>query len=78
MRLDDDAYLDTPSRSIGEIKLVVVRTAKPTFVIGAKKQHTIYRDPVPLAPHLQKVHERSKKAIAHQVKYVTSLILYNT
>ena len=71
MRLDDDNYLDTsPTHSIGEIKLVIVRTTIPEVI--AEEQHTIYRGP----PHLQKVHERSKKAIAHRVKYVSSITLY--
>ena len=72
MPLDDDTYLDTSSQSIGEIKLVIVRTTVPEVV--AEEQHTIYRAP----PHLQKVHERSKKAIGHRVKYVTILTLYDT
>jgi hypothetical protein len=70
MQLDDETYLDTsPSRSIGEIKLVISRTATPTKKVN---EHT-YDGP----PHLQKVHERSKKAIAHRVGYVDSLALYN-
>jgi len=61
---DDDTYLDTSStHSIGEIKLVIVRTTIPEVI--AEEEHTIYREP----PHLQKVHESSKKAIAHRVKY---------
>ena len=59
---DDDAYLDiSPSHSIGEIRLVIDRT---TPRIEEKKQVTTYQVP----PDLQKVHERSKKAIAHRVK----------
>jgi hypothetical protein len=73
MQLDDDTYLDTsPTHLIGEIKLVIVRTTIPEVI--AEEQRTIYRGP----PHLQKVHESSKKAIAHRVKYVASTItLYN-
>ena len=78
MRLDDDAYLDTPSHSIGEIKLIIYRTTKPkTLRKKKKKKSTIEVTP----PHsrLQKIHERStKKGIAHRVKYVASAILYNT
>ena len=61
MWLDDDTSLDTPpSHSIGEIKLVIDRTTVPTAV--PKDQNDFYVVPP------QKVHERSKKAIAHQVK----------
>ena len=70
-RLDDDSYLDTsPSHSIGEIKLVIVRTTIPKDL---EEQLTTYSGP----PQLQMVHERSKKAIAHRVKYVAVLTLYN-
>ena len=71
MRLDDDTYLDTPSHSIGEIKLVIYRTAMPKRI----QKRTIKATP-PLSC-LQKVHERSKKGMAHRVKYVASLTLYN-
>ena len=74
MHLDDDTYLDTPpSNSIGEIKLVIFRSTLLKR-IGSKKSTTSNY----LAP-AQKVHERSKKAIAHQVKYVVTggLTLYN-
>jgi hypothetical protein len=71
MRLDDDTYLDaSSSQSIGEIKFIIERTTEPKTVTAAKN-----RTYVPL-PHLQKVHERSKKAIAHRVRYVASLTLY--
>ena len=80
MRLDDDAYLDTPSHSIGEIKLIIYRTTKPKTLRKnlkkKKKKSTIEVTP----PHsrLQKIHERStKKGIAHRVKYVASATLYN-
>ena len=74
MRLDDDTYLKTPpshSESIGEIKLVIYRTT-----IAEKELE------IPMDSHVwfqgpQKVHERSKKLIAHQVKYVVGLTLYN-
>ena len=74
MRLDDDPYLDTPpshSLAIGEIKLFILRTTIPEKKI---RQNT-YDYLVPP----QKVHERSKKAIAHQVMYVVrvGLTLYN-
>ena len=73
MWLDDDTYLDTsPSHSIGEIKLVVSRTTVPRK--KARKQRSTYLAP----PHLQMVHERSKKAIAHRVGYVASFTLHNT
>lgn len=72
MQLDDDTYLDTsPSHSIGEIKLVIVRTTIPELI---KEEQRMYQEP----PQLQMVHERSKKAIAHRVKYVAILTLYNT
>ena len=74
MRLDDDTYLDTPpSQSIGEIKLVIVRTTIPEKKNRKKLTSSHYL----VLP--QKVHERSKKAIAHQVKYVIGLTfkLYN-
>ena len=65
MRLDDDMCLDT-SPSIGEIKLVIVRTTIPE-VRGEEdliQEHLIHRGP----PTSQKVHERSEKAMAHRVK----------
>ena len=69
MRLDDDSFLDTPlSQSFGEIKLVISRITVPEVV--TKHQFTCIVPP-------QKVHERSKKGIAHQVKYVVSLTLNN-
>jgi hypothetical protein len=73
MRLDDDTYLDTsPSQSIGEIKLVISRAIP---IIKTKKQFTT--NPYSAPPHLQMVHERSKKAIAHRVGYVASLTMYH-
>ena len=69
MRLDDDTYLDTSPHSIGEIKLVIKRTTVAKVVPMGKRI-------ISLAPP-QKVHERSKKAIAHQVKYVAGLTMYN-
>ena len=72
MRLDDDTYLDISPHSIGEIKLDIVRTTVPQK--KTKKQHITNL----VSPGLQKVHERSKKAIAHRVGYVASLTLYNT
>jgi hypothetical protein len=67
MRPDDDTYLDnSPSHSIGEIKLVIYRTT--VIEKSAKKKKTTtttattYLD---LAPRM--VHERSKKAIAHRI-----------
>ena len=73
MLLDDDKYLDTsPSHLIGEIKLVICRTTIPQEIV--KKRHPDYL----ASPHLQMVHERSKKAIAHRVEYVVSLTLHKT
>jgi hypothetical protein len=73
MRLDDDTYLDTSSSpSIGEIKFVISRTNVPRVEKKAKGKITFSG-----RPHSQKVHGRSKKAIAHRVKYVASLTLYN-
>jgi len=61
---DDDTYLDaSPSPSLGEIKLDIFRTTVPEKV--AKLQPPVNAR----LPHLQKVHERSKKAIAHRVNY---------
>ena len=72
MRLDDDRYLDnSPSHSIGEIKLVISRTTVPKFK-KLKRTSSTY-----VVPHSQKVHERSKKAIAHRVTYVASFTSYN-
>jgi hypothetical protein len=73
MRLDDDTYLETSSSHlIGEIKLVITRTTVPKVVVN-KRRSTIYDAP----PHLEKVHERSKKAMDHRVKYVASITLYD-
>ena len=73
MRLDDDKYLDTSSHSIGEIKLVISRTTAPKILTKKQPECTYF-----VPPQLQKVHERSKKAIAHRVGYVASLTLYST
>ena len=70
MGLDDDTYLDTsPSHSIGKIKLVINRTTVPEDTDEDGMEYPL--------PHLHKVHERSKKAISHRVKYVASLTSYN-
>ena len=74
MRLDDDAYLDTPSHSIGEIKLVVDRTTKPKTIRKTKKKSTIGSEVTPPHSSSQKIHERSKKGTFHRVKYVASVI----
>jgi len=58
--LDDDNYLSSSaSTSIGEISLKLWRTilGKPTVSSGAK------------IPEDQKVHEKSKKAFSHCIKY---------
>ena len=71
MRLDDDTYLDaSPSASIGEIKFDIFRTTVP-------KKKTKGQDTFPGLLHSQGVHERSKKATAHRVKYMTGLIFHN-
>jgi len=58
---DDDTFLNSsPSLPIGEIKLVIARTTVPQAL-----EEAVYHAP----PQLQKVHERSKKAIAHRVDY---------
>ena len=67
MRLDDDTYLDTSAHAIGEIKLVIKRITEPIKV--ATEQRTTSVKP----PHLQMVHERSKKATAHRVRYVATV-----
>jgi hypothetical protein len=72
MRLDDDTYLESSSsHSIGEIKLIITRTTVPKVKVVKKRRINYYAP-----PHLEKVHERSKKAIAHRVKYVASITLY--
>jgi hypothetical protein len=59
---DDDTFLNSsPSFPIGEIKLVIARTTVPQAL-----EEAVYHAP----PQLQKVHERSKKAIVHRVEYV--------
>ena len=64
MQLDDDSYLEnSSSHSIGEIKLVIFLTTLPQAVLAEERSSIV-------PPRLQKVHERSKKAIAHRVKYV--------
>jgi len=62
---DDDTCLDTPpSHYIGEIKFVIERTTVPKAPKAVpKKKITTYLKPP------QMVHERSKKAIAHQVNF---------
>ena len=79
MRIDDDRYLEASPASIGEIKFEIFRTTihekSKKNAEKAKRQSTSsFRAP----PNSQKVHERSKKAIAHQVTYVASLTSYNT
>ena len=69
MRLDDDTYLDTSAHAIGEIKLVIKRITEPIKV--ATEQRTTSTSVKP--PHLQMVHERSKKATAHRVRYVATV-----
>jgi hypothetical protein len=67
MQLDDDTYFDiSPSHSIGEIKLVIFRTTTHEVLPKERHEHPNYH----ALPHLEKVHERSKKAIAHRVKFV--------
>ena len=71
--LDDETYLDTSYLSIGEIKLVIHRATAPKPITE--------ESPTVAPPRVQKVHESSKKAIAHRVKYVAGLALfplYNT
>ena len=72
MRLDDDTYLEISPHSIGEIKLVIHRTTTPKKI--SKKG--LITDFTPLPSGM--VHERSKKATAHRVRYVASLTLHNT
>ena len=71
MRLDDDTYLDaSPSALIGEIKFDIFRTT--AFKKQTKRPDTSSFHGL---PHSHKVHERSKKAVAHRVKYVASITL---
>lgn len=75
MRLDDDDCLDTPSSSLGEIRLVVYHTSIPDKkgrIKGRKELH----DSKPAVPNLQKVHESKKIGIGHRVRYVAILTLY--
>ena len=73
-------YIDASPASIGEIKFEIFRTTIPEKskknAEKAKRQSTSsFRAP----PNTQKVHERSKKAIAYQVTYMASLTCsYNT
>ena len=67
MQLDDDAYSESPSQSIGEIKFVIYRSNRTIRRLAAVQHKPI------VPPRLQMVHERSKKAIAHRVRYVASL-----
>lgn len=57
---DDDAYLDQSgaSNNLGEIMIEIWRVA-PIASTAASRMHF---------PEAQKVHERSKKALAHRVK----------
>ncbi|KDR76118.1 hypothetical protein GALMADRAFT_139861 [Galerina marginata CBS 339.88] len=59
---DDDTYLESPDsvRSIGEIKLVL---HKATYLNGNAKED--FFSP----PETKKVHERSMKALSHQINY---------
>jgi len=58
---DDDAFLDSSSASVGEIKLEISHVTAPVL---STRKHVYKKLPQP-----QKIHERSKKAIAHQVNY---------
>ena len=69
MQLDDDTYLDTSSsHSVGEIKLAIARTTVPEFKRQCTTTNSASTTAYIALPHLQKVHERSNKAIAHHVK----------
>lgn len=60
MHTDDDSFLDQQGTTVnlGEITIEIWRVAAGAAV-------TSYSVPIPDA---QKVHERSKKALAHRVK----------
>ena len=76
MRLDDDTYLDASPVSIGEIKFDIFRTTVHEKIKKiSEKEKKQSASSSPALPNSQKIHERSKKAIAHQVKYVASLTL---
>ena len=63
---DDDKYLSMPtSPELGDIKLVIYEVA----IIGRSTQPTR----IPSLPESDKVHERSKKAIGHRVRFVRCL-----
>ena len=69
--VDDDTFLESSSScSVGEIKLVIHSI---TILGSALMTDSMYNAP----PLPQKVHERSKKAIAHGVKYVACYTLYS-
>ncbi|KAF8150143.1 hypothetical protein B0H34DRAFT_862790 [Crassisporium funariophilum] len=63
--VDDDAFLSSSSSTsnIGEIKLVIERVR----ILGSPDESD--EDTERSVPKQQKVHERSKKAITHQVGY---------
>ncbi|PPQ95211.1 hypothetical protein CVT26_014902 [Gymnopilus dilepis] len=63
---DDDAYLESnSSQNLGEITLEIHKVDVRQLCSGQKSG--IYRQ----APEVDKVHERSKKALSHQVHYET-------
>ena len=73
-KLDDDAYLDaSPSHSIGEIKLVIIRTTIPKILPVEEKKTENRPKEDRIISLSRKIHERSKKGIAHQIKFVASL-----
>jgi len=65
---DDDTYLDnSSSSSVGEITLRIWRTAAPVVATDQRVYSKL--------PQRTKVHERSKKAVAHQVNYGNETIV---
>lgn len=59
---DDDNYLDSSSQHVGELKVVV---HKVQVMSSSMKLPGVY--PETLQP--AKIHERSKKGVAHQIKW---------
>ncbi|KDR76113.1 hypothetical protein GALMADRAFT_267771 [Galerina marginata CBS 339.88] len=61
---DDEAYFENSSQNRGEIKIIFykVRSVKRDPVVVVSKN---YASP----SEIRKIHERSKKALSHQVRY---------
>ena len=63
--IDDDAYLHIPaSPELGDIKLEIFQVR-----IGGRS----LTGPLPVVPKTEKIHERSKKAVGHHIKFGISV-----